>query len=139
MRAGAVCAKMRCAISRRSLSGVKMRAPKCSALQLLLSFKTRLENSANSSNWVACLFFTVGMLPRSHCVPAKDSMTRSLGSNSETSLTNTEFFINIQDWQNNGHNCSLHFYFSLQKYHNLGKIKDLLIITLSTSFILGRG
>ena len=124
MHVGAVCAEMRCAIRRRSLSGTKMRTPKRPTLQLLLSSKNRLENSAASSNWVACLFFTVRMLPISHCVPSKDSMTRSLGSNSETSLTNTEFFINIQDWQKNGHNCSLHFYFSLQKYHNLGKVKD---------------
>eukprot|EP01018_Ginkgo_biloba_P006272 Gb_37027 [translate_table: standard] len=39
MRAGAVCAEMRCAIRRSSQSGAKMRAPKRSALQLLLSFK----------------------------------------------------------------------------------------------------
>eukprot|EP01018_Ginkgo_biloba_P018160 Gb_12015 [translate_table: standard] len=71
MRAGAVCAEMRCAIARRSLSGAEMRAPKRPALQLSLSFKTRLENFAASSNWVARLFCSVRMLPRSHWVPAK--------------------------------------------------------------------
>eukprot|EP01018_Ginkgo_biloba_P005886 Gb_11840 [translate_table: standard] len=50
MRARAVCAEMRCAIRRRSLSSAKMRTPKRPALQLTLSSKTRLENFAASSN-----------------------------------------------------------------------------------------